>query len=238
MRPVSKGGGHYALAARWAAHQAELAAGTASKDAWSNFGHRAGTRASCLAEQFSLCAYSEVLLDETDLGMHLDHVKPKSKFPNDTFSHTNLLLSAIDDIASRRLTAQDVFGGHARGNRYHPEWFIHPLKPDSRRFFHYASDGRIEPRRGLSTRDRRRAAYTIGIMNLNAPILVNRRRRWIEEIEDEIDKLLGEPMALQYFAMTELCPTSGRLRPFHSAVRSRFGALGEAVLAQHCPQCV
>lgn len=238
MRPVSKGGGHYALVARWAAHQAELAGGTASKDAWSNFGHRAETRASCLAEQFSLCAYSEVLLDETDLGMHLDHVKPKSKFPNDTFSHTNLLLSAIDDIGSRRLTAQDVFGGHARGNRYHPAWFIHPLKPDSHRFFHYASDGRIEPRRGLSTRDSRRAAYTIGIMNLNAPILVNRRRRWIEEIEDEIDKLLGEPMALQYFAMAELCPTGGRLRPFHSAVRSRFGALGEAVLAQHCPQCV
>lgn len=238
MRPVSKGGGHYQLAARRDAHQAELAAGTASKDAWSNFGHRAGTRESCLAEQFSLCAYSEALLDETDLGMHLDHVKPKSKFPNDTFSHTNLLLSAIDDIGARGLTALDVFGGHARGNRYHPAWFIHPLMPDSRRFFHYASDGRIEPRRGLSIRDRRRAAYTIGIMNLNAPILVNRRRRWIEEIEDEIDKLLGEPMALQYFAMAELCPTGGRLRPFHSAVRSRFGALGEAVLSQHCPQCV
>lgn len=238
MRPMSKGGGHYALTARLAAHQAELVTGTASKDAWSNFGQRAGTRAVCLVEQFSLCAYAEVVLDEGDLGMHLDHVKPKSKFPYDTFNHRNLLLLAIDDIGARGLTAQDVFGGHARGNRYHPAWFIHPLKPDSCRFFHYAGDGRIEPRRELSTRDRRRASYTIGIMNLNAPILVNRRRRWIEEIENEIDKLLGEVAALEYFAMVELCPTGDRLRPFHSAVRSRFGKLGEAVIAKHCPQCV
>jgi len=237
MRSVAKGGGHHALAARWVAHQAELAAGTASNNAWNNFRNTAGTKTACLAEQFSLCAYSELLLDEADLGMHLDHVKPKSKFRGDTFNHANLLLSSIDDIGSRALTKQDVFGGHARGNRYHPVWFIHPLKLDSRRFFHYASDGRMEPRRGLSTRDRRRAAYSIGIMNLNAPILVNRRRRWIEEIEDEIDKLLGDVAALEYFAMAELCPTGDRLRPFHSAVRVRFGALGEAVLARECAEC-
>lgn len=238
MRAVSKGGGHSALTKRWTVHQAQIAGGAASNNAWSNFRKRQGTIASCLAEQFSLCAYSEIHLNDVDLGMHLDHVKPKSKFPNDTFSHTNLLLSAIDDIGARSLVAQDVFGGHARGNRYHPVWFIHPLKPDSRRFFHYASDGRIEPRRGLSTRDRRRASYSIGIMNLNAPILVNRRRRRIEEIEDEVDKLLDQPMALQNFAMAELCPSGGRLRQFHSAVRSRFGAIGENVLAQHCPLCV
>lgn len=237
MRSVSKGGGHYALADRWLAHQAELAAGTASNKAWNNFRNADGTKATCLAEQFSLCAYSELALDDADLGMHLDHVKPKSKFRHDTFNHANLLLSSIDNIGSRALTTQDVFGGHARGNRYHPVWFIHPLKTDSRRFFHYASDGRIEPRRGLSTRDRRRAAYTIGAMNLNAPLLVNRRRRWIEEIEDEIDKLLGDVAALEYFAMTELCPTGDRLRPFHSAVRARFGALGEAVLARDCGEC-
>jgi uncharacterized protein (TIGR02646 family) len=238
MRSVSKGGGHHALAARWATHQKEIAANTASQKAWSNFRDRAGTRQLCSGEQFSLCAYSEVVLDHTFLGMHLDHVKPKSKFPKDTFSHTNLLLSAVDDIKARSLTKRDVFGGHARLNRYHPVWFIHPLKPNSHLFFHYASDGLIEPRRGLSTRDRRRAAYTIGIMNLNAPFLVNLRRRWIEEIEDEIDKLLGQTTALQYFAMVELCPTGGRLRPFHSAVRSRFGLIGEAVLSQHCPHCV
>lgn len=237
MRPVVKGGGHYALAARLLSHRADLAAGRASKDAWGHFGHKAKTRAACLIEQWSLCAYSEVVLDESDLGMHLDHVKPKSKFESLTFDHANLLLSAIDDITARKLTRQDVFGGHARGNRYHPYAFIQPLMADCRSYFHYVVDGRVEPKRGLSTRNRRRAAYTIAIMNLNAPVLANRRRRWLEEIENEIEKLLGDAVAMEYFAAAELCPTNDKLRPFHSAVRQRFGAVGDRVLARDCPAC-
>lgn len=237
MRLVVKGGGHHALATRLVSHQAELAAGTASNDAWDTWGRKAETRASCLIEQWALCAYSELVLDAADLGMHLDHVKPKSKFRQQTFDHGNLLLSAIDDIGAHRLTRADVFGGHARGNRYHPYAFIQPLMADCRRYFHYAVDGRMEPRRGLSTRDRRRAAYTIRVMNLNAPLLVNRRRRWLEEIEDEIEQLLGDATALEYFATAELCPANHKLRPFHSAVRQRFGAVGDRVLARECPAC-
>lgn len=238
MRPIVKGGGHYTLAARLISHTAELAAGTASNAAWDNFGRKAETRASCLIEQWALCAYSEVVLDERDLGMHLDHVKPKSKFEPLTFDHANLLLSAIDDSSARRLTRKDVFGGHARGSRYHPYAFIQPLMADCQSYFHYAVDGRMEPRRGLSTRDRRRAAYTIRVMNLDAPELVNRRRRWLEEIENEIEKLLSDAVALEYFATAELCPTNDKLRPFHSAVRQRFGAVGDRVLARECPACM
>lgn len=237
MRPVVKGGGHHALVVRLLSHKNELAAGVASNNAWKSFGRRPETRAACLIEQWSLCAYSEVVLDESDLGMHLDHVKPKSKFKALTFDHANLLLSAIDDIKARELTRQDVFGGHARGNRYHPYAFIQPLMADCRSYFHYVVDGRVEPRRGLSTRNRRCAAYTIAIMNLNAPVLVNRRRRWLEEIENEIEKLLGDAVALEYFATAELCPTNDKLRPFHSAVRQRFGAVGDRVLARDCPAC-
>lgn len=238
MRWVSKGGGHFTLSERWEVHQHELVAGTAAPDAWSTFRRRAQTRASCLTEQWALCAYSELVLDDGDLGMHLDHVKPKSKFPGQTFEHANLLLSAIDDIGARGLIRQDVFGGHARGNRYHSHAFIQPLVADCRRYFHYAIDGRMEPRRGLSTRNRRRAAYTIRLMNLNAPALVNRRRRWLEEVEDEIAKLLDDPKALEYFATAELCPTNEKLRPFHSAVRQRFGSVGDRVLARECPEFV
>lgn len=45
--------------------------------------------------------------------------------------------------------------------------------------------------------------------------------------------LLGHTAALDWFAMPELCETNGRLSPFHSAVRSRFGSLGAAVLVRH-----
>jgi hypothetical protein len=49
MRHVSKGAAHPTLSARFASHQVQLAAGTTSKSAWSNFGYRAETRAVCLA---------------------------------------------------------------------------------------------------------------------------------------------------------------------------------------------
>ena len=237
MRPVTKGVGHFALAARLVSHQIELAAGTASANAWAGFGQKAGTRASCLVEQWGLCAYTELVLDDTHLGMHLDHVKPKSKFRGLTFDHGNLLLSAIDDISARKLTREDVFGGHARGNRYHARAFVQPLLPNCRAYFYCAIDGHMEPKLGLLTRDRRRAAYTIRVMNLNAPLLVNLRRRWLEEIDNEVDKLLGDQTALAHFASAELCPTNNRLRPFHSAVRQRFDPLGEQVIAQECAAC-
>jgi uncharacterized protein (TIGR02646 family) len=204
---------------------------------WGHFRRKDNTREICLSEQFGLCAYSETVLDNSDLGMHLDHVEPKSKNPALTFDHGNLVLSAIDDAKARNLARQDVFGGHFRGNRYSKTGFIHPLRTDSRQFFRYASTGMVKPALGLSDSDARKVRYSIAILNLNAGILVNRRRHWLKELETEIDKLLDHSEAVAHFADAELCPTNGRLRPFHSAVRERFGHLGESVMAKRCPDC-
>ena len=206
--------------------------------AWSNFRHKNKTRDVCYTEQFGLCAYSENVLDPVDFGMHLDHVEPKSFNPARTFDHNNLLLSAIDDVESRGLVRHEVFGGHYRQNKYSNTDFIHPSKPDSRRFFHYASTGEVEPAWNLTTNEINQAQYTIDILNLNAPILVNRRKHWLAELEQEINTLLTVPTALKIFAELELCSTNRHLRPFHSAVRERFAALGEQVLQSNCPDCL
>jgi uncharacterized protein (TIGR02646 family) len=234
MRTVAKRGGDRWLNRR---HLNPPATAQQAKEAWGHFRRKDKTRDICLSEQHGLCAYSETVLDDTDLGMHLDHVEPKSKNPARTFDHHNLLLSAIDDAKVRHLARQDVFGGHFRGNFYSKTGFIHPLNPDSRRFFHYTSVGTVEPAPGLSASDARKARYTIAVLNLNAPLLVNRRQHWLEELEREIDNLLNHPEALAHFAEAELCPTNGRLRPFHSAVRERFSGMGEKVLASRCPEC-
>lgn len=77
----------------------------------------------------------------------------------------------------------------------------------------------------------------INLLNLNAPFLVNLRRRWlIEIIEDEIEQLLGDDFALRQLAECELCDTGGKLRGFHSAVKARFGKLGEHILSA-CADC-
>lgn len=239
MRAITKGVEHYQLKNRQNNYLAELATGKAAMptNAWRNFQHFEGTVDACWSEQFGLCAFSEVVLDDNDLGMHLDHIEPKSLNPARTFDHTNLLLCAISSERLQYLPKSDVFGGQFRRNAYSASDFIHPLWPDSRRFFHYTVDGLIEPALGLPASDAKKADYTITLLNLNSPLLVNRRRRWLEELESEIDKLLNSPEALERFADAELCPTNGRLRPFHSAARERFGTLGETIMQNHCVQC-
>jgi uncharacterized protein (TIGR02646 family) len=239
MRAVTKGGGHYQLNKRHAQYLQDIATGTATTptNAWDNFNGKETTRHACWHEQLGLCAYSEIVLDDQDLGMHIDHVEPKSRNPSRTFDHGNLLLSAISSDRLQGMPKHEVFGGHLRGNRYSRTGFINPLWPDSRRYFHYAGNGEVEPALGLSASDVRKARYTIALLNLNSPMLVTRRRTWLQELELEIAKLLDAPDALRQFAEVELCETNGRLRPFHSAVRVRFGGMGEAVMARHCPAC-
>ena len=234
MRPITKGPGPTLLNIRHAKPPATSAEATA---AWSSFPHSDKASSYCFHEQFGLCAYSEVRLDDKDLGMHLDHVEPKSKKPGRTFDHQNLVLCAISSARLEGMAKDDVFGGHYRLNRYSHAGFVNPLWPDSRRFFHYASDGRIEPSLNLSPRDSRKARYTITIMNLNAPLLVNRRRHVIQDLEDAIDDMLARGVPLDDFAEAELCDTHDRLQPFHSAARQRFGALGERVILNACRRC-
>lgn len=239
MRHIIKGTPHPTLENRRIQHLTEIAAGAGSQKAWKNFrsSKKAKTRDLCLIEQFGLCAFSEVVLDAADLGMHLDHITPRTKAPDLTFSHSNLLLSAIDDIGKRGLAKDDVFGGHARGSRYSASGFIQPLMSDCRRYFHFCSNGVIEPHSRLSHSERRRAKYSITVMNLNASILITRRRNVIELIEDTVDQLLDDPLALTRFATLQLCPQDGKLLAFHSAARERFGATGNAVLAANFPTC-
>lgn len=218
MRSVKKGGGHFQLNHRHALYLDQIANGVAvsAQIAWDNFNNKEGTRNACWHEQLGLCAYSEIVLDNDNLGMHIDHVEPKSINQSRTFEHANLLLSAISSEKLKGMPKSEVFGGHYRRDQYVATDFISPLWPDSRRFFHYASNGEIEPAQGLSGDDVRKARYTIAIMNLNSPALVRHRRVWLEELEQGIDKLLESPDALRWFAEAELCDTGGGLRPFHS----------------------
>jgi uncharacterized protein (TIGR02646 family) len=239
MRSVKKGGGHFRLHNRHVLYLAEIAAGiaTSAARAWQNFDGLEGTRHACLCEQFGLCAYSEILLSDDDLGMHVDHVEPKSINQARTFDHANLLLSAISSDKLKGLPRGEVFGGHFRGSKYSVTDFVTPLWADCRRYFHYASSGEVDPALGLSVDDERKARYTIDVLNLNAPLLVSRRRIWLLELEQEIENLLNSPNALEWFADAELCDTGGQLRPFHSAVRQRFGQLGQSVINQRCLKC-
>lgn len=183
-----------------------------------------------IGEQFYLCAYSEISLESRALGFHIEHVKPKSKFPELIFSHKNLVLSALSssDLESFE---DDLFGGHRKQNHFDRRLFLSPLRSRGRRdYFLYLSDGRVVPSPDKSRRYRCKAEHTIRTLNLNASCLVNWRKRWIEELDSEIDQHLDADMSLFHLACIDLLPKSGRLSEFFTATRQRFGLVAKRVL--------
>ena len=177
-------------------------------------------------EQCGLCAYTELRPDEAGLGTHIEHIKPKSTYPDLTFDYQNLVLCAL---ASEDLGNPDIrnnqFGGHAKGNEYDGNRFISPLDPESETSFLYQSDGRVVPFPANEKSQRERADYTIDLLKLNAPYLVNLRKRRIGEIDEAIAANLGQPKQLKALAEHELAPKGNKLNQFCTATRQRFGQI-------------
>ncbi|MCL1080050.1 TIGR02646 family protein [Parashewanella spongiae] len=212
-----------------------------------------------LTEQFGLCCYTELNLADLKnthgIGSHFEHEQPKHTFPHRTFDEANLLRCALDSEDLSKYSGENRFGGHYKDNNeqldYDAAKFISPQSANCRDFFVYlTSDGSIHPKAGLSAQDNMKAQYTIDILNLNASFLKAERKRWLKEIDEEINKLIDKAATRQdreNLAECELTLTNlphpelnktafPQLRPFHSATRALFGQLGENVIQQYCPQ--
>ena len=210
---------------------------------WNRF-NKETLRRRLLAEQFGLCAYSELNIrafkreNHSPMEGHIEHIEPKSINPQRTFDYQNLVISALCSEDLSLFSKDDYFGGHAKLNFYDAKLFISPLERDCRRFFVYLSEtGQVEPSPSLNAHDAERAHYTIDLLNLNSPYLRNKRRRWLQELEADIDELLTNREALLRLARRELCAQHGQLEAFQSASRQVFGALGEQVIQDYCPEC-
>lgn len=189
-----------------------------------------------LDEQFYLCAYSEVCFETRAIGYHLEHVKPKSKFPKLTFSYQNIVVSALSS-SDLEVFKGDIFGGHYKQNHFDPRFFLSPLRSHRKRdILLYLSDGRVVPSPSYSKRYRKMAEHTIKSLNLNASCLVNWRKRWIEELDATIDEHFEKGMSIFHLACIDLLPRSGRLNEFFSASRQRFGKLGRQVLSTYASE--
>lgn len=240
MRFISKTLPHRFLVQR---NQTPPTTHTEATNAWGNFRQSKYTRDKCIQEQYGLCGYSEVdlsndtpILDLASeeisrcLGTHLEHVEPKSRNPQRTFDHNNLIVSIIDDIKYRGLVKADVFGGHAKLKWYSEQSFIHPLSHNCRDYFHYETTGLIVPKLSFPRRERAKARLTIYKLNLNAPLLVVWRRNWLSQMDLLINELLNDTDALKNLAELELLPSNQKLRPFHSGQRQLFGTVGRQVI--------
>lgn len=203
---------------------------------WSSFGYKADVTEHLLAEQYGLCAYSEVRPDQLGLGTHIEHLEPKSANPARTFDYSNLVASALSSDDLKIIDKDEVFGGHAKLSEYDAHLFVSCLHADCARYFVYLSNGGIEPARALTQREKEQVQYTIELLNLNSPYLVNRRKRWLDELDELIDEHIRDDMSLPCLASIDLVPTSDKLSPFFTATRQRFGNIAEQVLTNDAPE--
>jgi len=188
------------------------------------------------AEQYGLCAYSEVRPDQLGLGCHIEHIAPKSANPARTFDYSNLVLSALSSDDLQNIDSDEVFAGHAKGSDYDDLLFVSCLQFDCARYFAYLSTGLVEPFRALSQAEKEKAQYSIDLLLLNSPYLVNQRKNWLDELDNLIDIHIREDRSLSHLASVDILPANDRLSPFFTATRQRFGKVAEQLLANDAPE--
>ena len=116
------------------AHQNPPTTTNQARSRWRSFGDKALVQAQLLNDQYGLCCYSELRADLEGLGYHIEHLRPKSQFPGQTFDYTNLAASALssDDL---KTIIQDAFGGHAKRSQFDRALFISCHDADCARYF-------------------------------------------------------------------------------------------------------
>ena len=153
-------------------------------------------------------------------------------FPEQTFDYANLAASALNSDDFKAI-ASESFAGHAKQDQYDALLFVSCHDPDCQNLFAYLSDGRVVAKYNLHGFDQQRADYTIALLNLNSPFLVNRRRRWYAELERLFVEHSDKNWSYEHLAMIDLLPTGKRLSQFFSLTRQFFGNVAEQVLDQH-----
>lgn len=207
---------------------------SAARSRWSGFRSKPMVMSRLLEDQYGLCAYSEWNAAKEGLGFHIEHVRPKSRYPQETFAWKNLVASALTKDDLQRLRGEEVFGGHAKLRTFDEHAFISPLSQDSCHYFKYVSDGRVVPSYDLAKDAIVRVEYTIDTLNLNCSFLVNRRRRLWNELEGLYNDHIENDWSLYDLVSIEILSSNCILPSFFSLRRQFFGSISESVLQSQC----
>ena len=169
---------------------------TDAKKAWRRFNKQA-IRKACYKQQFGLCAYTELSLDDELLGCHLEHIAPRSRYPERTFESTNIILSSMDDCYSGQLETHEQFGGHFKSALYGDDWFIGPFDARCELFFRYCpKTGLVLANHKIDTNDQANTTRTIEVLNLNCDYLITKRQEHLKTLTEAINSLVaGESLS-------------------------------------------
>ena len=158
-------------------------------------------REALLAEQGHICCYcgmrirvtdeeNEVHSAEDDDGQKkkderpiIEHLKPRSAFPELTFEYQNLLASCSGGQAAHPPRA--IHCDKKKGNWYEEGLMVSPLNPDCEDYFVYRPNGTIEPTKHPGKNPA--ARETMDRLGLDIPKLNARRASALAPIIDALD---------------------------------------------------
>jgi uncharacterized protein (TIGR02646 family) len=132
-------------------------------------------------EQKGLCVYCQqeipkkITIDSAGNihPSHIEHIRPKSIYPNLAFEHNNLSISCEGyDIANPPSPIRKSFCGHLKENEYDATLFLHPFEnPAIEEYFGFNLNGEISG----NGKDDAKANYCILKLGLDNAILTKMR---------------------------------------------------------------
>jgi len=138
-------------------------------------------------EQQGLCIYCQQGVPEKTgteyhIKSHIEHIRPRSNYPNLTFEYNNLSISCEGFDCSQEKGKQ-AFCEHRKGDEYDEDKFLNPVEiTEIEEYFEYDIEGGIYPNSSKNQKDKEKAEYMIRILDLNHKILKNMRKEQYQTI--------------------------------------------------------
>ncbi|WP_051260978.1 retron system putative HNH endonuclease [Desulfovibrio inopinatus] len=156
-------------------------------------------------EQGRICCYCEKRLSRR--RSHIEHIKPRSVFPDSTLKYSNLAASCNGGP-----TRQNACCGHKKGAWYSPR-FVSPYDRSCEHRFLVTAAGEIAPRNPKDIS----AAETIRRLGLNTPDLCAMRRT-VYDVLIELKSTLPPERFQEHIEQSLLPDGNGLFEPFWSTI--------------------
>ncbi len=124
-------------------------------------------------EQQNVCCYCEKGITPSLEHSHIEHIRPRDKFPKLKHDYNNLVVSCQTKGRC----------GNAKGNKFN-EHFIVPTEENPEDYLTYSANGEIIP-----IDKNKKGTETIKTLNLNAHALVKTRRVLFKQLDAMRDSL-------------------------------------------------
>ncbi|MEH2209323.1 MULTISPECIES: retron system putative HNH endonuclease [unclassified Nostoc] len=168
-----------------------------------------------LCEQGYICCYCGASITRNEC--HIEHLKPKSIYPQLTYEYANLMVSCQGE--DEKQPRVPVHCGHRKDNWYDEHLMVSPLEITCTDFFKYPASGEIQP----TDEPAKKAAAETTIENLalNISKLQNMRRLAIDAALLATDGLTEAEIQLLAQGYEKL-DANGQYTPFCAAISYFF----------------